>query len=148
MFLYIKKSERIKAYFPSRQQTLETLLVCFNTHIRKSVRWLRSSVRQNVGLQNQMSEVQILSGSPKNLGCWYSWEHSGFASLSPRFEPGTVHQIGEVGKLVTPVDCKSAARKALLVRLQSSPPITVDVVSCQLYNSMKERGPDGKARDC
>ena len=29
--------------------------------------WLRSSVRQNVGLQNQMSEVQILSGSPKLL---------------------------------------------------------------------------------
>ncbi len=29
---------------------------------------------------------------------------------------------GDVGKLVTPVDCKSAARKALLVRLQSSPP--------------------------
>ena len=27
-------------------------------------KWLRSSVRQNVGLQNQMSEVQILSGSP------------------------------------------------------------------------------------
>ena len=30
--------------------------------------------------------------------------------------------FGDVGKLVTPVDCKSAARKALLVRLQSSPP--------------------------
>jgi hypothetical protein len=41
------------------------ILVCFDTHIRKSVQWLRSSVRQNVGLQNQMSEVQILSGSPK-----------------------------------------------------------------------------------
>ena len=29
---------------------------------------------------------------------------------------------GGVGKLVTPEDCKSSARKALLVRLQSSPP--------------------------
>ena len=30
--------------------------------------------------------------------------------------------LGDVGKLVTPADCKSAARKALLVRLQWSPP--------------------------
>ena len=29
--------------------------------------WLGSSVWQNVGLQNQMSEVQILPGSPSNL---------------------------------------------------------------------------------
>ena len=26
------------------------------------------------------------------MGCWYSWEHSGFASLSQRFDPATVHQ--------------------------------------------------------
>ena len=68
-------------------------LECFNTHIRKSVLeiwgihilgimpalhvgqkssillsstklWLGSSVWQNVGLQNQMSEVRILPGSP------------------------------------------------------------------------------------
>ena len=25
------------------------------------------------------------------MGCWYSWEHSSFASFSPRFDPGTVH---------------------------------------------------------
>ena len=31
------KVERIKAYFPSRQTTLEILLVCFNTHIGNSV---------------------------------------------------------------------------------------------------------------
>ena len=42
------------------------------------------------------------------MGCWYSWEHSGFASLSPRFEPGTVHQIGEREALVTSGDCKSS----------------------------------------
>ena len=39
--------------------------------------------------------------------------------------PGAVYSgtnFGDVGKLVTPVDCKSAARKALLVQLQSSPP--------------------------
>ena len=34
---------------------------------------------------------------------------------------------GDVGKLVTPVDCKSAARKALLVRLQSSPPRQIEM---------------------
>ena len=73
----------------------------------------------------------------------------GIAKFAIReFKSHPLFQIGDVGKLVTPVDCKSAARKALLVQLQSSPPITVDVVSCQLYNSMKERGPDGKARDC
>ena len=39
------------------------------THWQQCVAlWLRSSVRQNVGLQNQMSEVQILSGSPSIWG--------------------------------------------------------------------------------
>lgn len=28
-----------------------------------------------------------------NMGCWYSWEHTSFASLSRRFDPGTVHKF-------------------------------------------------------
>ena len=103
---------------------------CFDTHIRKSVRWLRSSVRQNVGLQNQMSEVQILSGSPKNLGCWYSWEHSGFASLNPRFDPGTVHQIGEREALVTSGDCKSSTLRYTGFESLALHQITVDTQRC------------------
>ena len=59
-------SSSVKNYSVSKHSRLCGFIheECFDTHIRKSVRWLRSSVRQNVGLQNQMSEVQILSGSP------------------------------------------------------------------------------------
>ena len=42
--------------------------------------------------------------------------------VRPRAPCNPSRIYGDVGKLVTPVDCKSAARKALLVRLQSSPP--------------------------
>ncbi len=62
-------------------------------------------------------KVRVLGGTP-HMGCWYRWEHSSFASFSPRFDPGTVHQI------------------------------KFDTKVCLLYNSIKERGPDGKARDC
>ena len=41
MFLYIKKSERIKAYWTDtsavRRGSMVVMTVCFNTHIRKSV---------------------------------------------------------------------------------------------------------------
>ena len=52
------------------------------------------------------------------------------ASVTVRVRPGAPI-YGDVGKLVTPVDCKSAARKALLVRLQPSPPY---------YGSVTESG--------
>ena len=64
MFLYIKKSERIEAFSIRKETSGFIHEECFDTHIGNSVLRLRSSVRQNVGLQNQMSEVQILSGSP------------------------------------------------------------------------------------
>ena len=69
--------------------------------------WLVSivAVRKSPKL---LAVVRFHHESPKNLGCWYSWEHSGFASLSPRFEPWTVHQIGEREALVTSGDCKSS----------------------------------------
>ena len=72
---------------------------------------------------NQGVWVRFLQGAPSNL---YSGR---LVARTPAFQVGeagskpvrsTKH--GDVGKLVTPVDCKSAARKALLVRLQLSPP--------------------------
>ena len=66
---------------------------CFDTHIRKSVRWLRSSVRQNVGLQNQMSEVQILSGSPSIWGCSSVGRAFGLQPKCRRFDPCHLHHV-------------------------------------------------------
>ena len=56
-----------------------------------------------------------------NFGLVVKWDNGGF-TVHWEFDSPSVHQIGDVGKLVTPVDCKSAARKALLVQLQLSPP--------------------------
>ena len=66
----------------------------------------------------------MISSLSMNFGLVVKWDNGGFASLNWEFDSPSVHQIGDVGKLVTPVDCKSAARKALLVQLQSSPPYT------------------------
>ena len=111
-------------------------------------KWLRSSVRQNVGLQNQMSEVQILSGSPK---------FGGVAQLGERLVcnqnvagsiPVTSTMYGEREALVTSGDCKSSTLGYTGFESLALHQITVDTQRCLLYNSMKERGPDGKARDC
>ena len=131
MFLYIKKSERIKAYWTDtsavRRRSMVVMTVCFNTHIGNSVLtiwgqqratgvpcknavqigsiptastklWLGSSVWQNVGLQNQMSEVQILPGSP-NMEQLMLWRvHRRTVNPSPCgkhswFDSKLLHQI-------------------------------------------------------
>ena len=121
---------------------------CFDTHIRKSVRWLRSSVRQNVGLQNQMSEVQILSGSPCIGGVAQLGERLLCKQDVAGSIPVTSTMYGEREALVTSGDCKSSTLGYTGFESLALHQITVDTAWCQLYNSNKERGPDGKARDC
>ena len=122
--------------------------VFFNTHIRKSVLWLRSSVRQNVGLQNQMSEVQILSGSPYIGGVAQLGERLVCNQNVAGSIPVTSTMYGEREALVTSGDCKSSTSGYTGFESLALHQITVDTMRCQLYNRIEERGPDGKAADC
>ena len=92
MFLYIKKSERIEA-FSGRKASGFIHVECFDTRIGNSALWLRSSVRQNVGLQNQMSEVQILSGSPGIWGCSSVGRAFALQARCRRSDPCHLHHI-------------------------------------------------------
>jgi len=62
--------------------------------------------------------------------------------------PVTSTMYGEREALVTSGDCKSSTLGYTGFESLALHQITVDTMRCQLYNSMKERGPDGKAADC
>ena len=95
-----------------------------------------------------MSEVQILSGSPCIGGVAQLGERLLCKQDVAGSIPVTSTIYGEREALVTSGDCKSSTLGYTGFESLALHQITVDTVRGQLYNSSKERGPDGKAADC
>ena len=118
----IRAYRSIFAYVGSSMQSvsIHTLAtVCYGS----LVQWQCGSLQNFQRWFDSITSRQV-------MGCWYSWEHSGFASLSPRFEPGTVHQIGEREALVTSGDCKSSTLRYTGFESLALHQITVDTTLC------------------
>ena len=111
MFLYIKKSERIKAYWTDtsavRRGSMVVMTVCFNTHIGNSVlklsRWCNGSMTVSKTVRGGSSpslDAKIWADSDN--GSTVALQASGRGSI-----PRRSTKYGAVAERLIAPDCKS-----------------------------------------